>query len=162
MMTTLNIQASVLIHFARWEDFVRFSTKAAMVMYKLKVAKGVFRVCTVKDHVLVYEESLPLPQRTRLMKSKEGWEAEITPRNDMERPEWLSKFAIISRQVIRKTFECGVPYAILPKLTREKGKWSVEFEYQLDPKEASSLLSKTLDVPKKYVIQGDILKIFPY
>jgi hypothetical protein len=108
----------------------------------------------------VYEESLPLPQKTRLMKGKEGWEEEIPPISDMERTEWLSKFTIISRQIIRKTFECGVPYSILPKLAKEKGNWNIEFAYQLDPKEISSLLSKTLDVPQEYVIQGDILKTF--
>ena len=161
IMATMNTQASVLIHFARWADFVRFCKRAAMVVYKLKVATGVFRVCAVKDNVLAYEESLPLPQKTRLMKGKEGWEAEIPPTTDLERPEWLSKFAIISRQVIRKTFQCGVPYSILPKLVSEKGRWAVEFEYQLNPKEVSNLLSKTLEIPEKYVIQGDILKLFP-
>lgn len=160
-MAALKTQASVLIHFARWEDFLRFSKEAAMVVYKLKVTTGVFRVCAVKDNVLVYEEGLPLPQKTRLMKGREGWEAEIPPTTDMERPEWLSKFAIISRRVIRKAFECGVPYSILPKLVRQKGKWIVEFEYQLDPKEVSSLLSKTLEIPEKYVVQGDILKLLP-
>ncbi len=160
-MTALKTQASVLIHFARWEDFVRFTKKAAMVVYKLKVVTGVFRVCAVKGNVLVYEESLPLPQKTRLMKGKEGWEAGIPPINDMERPEWLSKFTIISRQVIRKTFECGVPYSILPSLAKEKRNWNIEFEYQLDPKEVSSLLSKTLDIPREYVIQGDVLKTLP-
>jgi hypothetical protein len=76
-----------LIHFARWEDFVRFSKRAAMVVYKLKVTTGVFRVCAVKDNVLVYEESLPLPPKTRLVKGEEGWEAEVPQTTDMERAE---------------------------------------------------------------------------
>ncbi len=161
IMAALKTQASMLIHFARWEDFVRFSKKAAMAVYKLKVAIGVFRVCAVKDNVFVYEENLPLPRKIRLVKSKEGWEAEILSITDKERPEWLSRFAIISRRVVRKTFVCGVPYSVLPKLVKEKGNWNVEFEYQLDSKEVSGFLSKTFEIPEDYVIQGDILKLFP-
>lgn len=160
-MVNLKTQASVLIHFALWKDFVRFSKKAIMVVYKLNATEGIFRVCAIKDSIFAYEERLPLPQKTRLMKGKEGWEAEIPPTTDMSRPEWLSKFAIISRRVIRKTFECGVPYSILPKLAREGGKWNVEFEYRFDPEEVSRFLSKALNVPQEHVIQGDILKIFP-
>ncbi len=159
-MTALKTQASVLIQFTHWEDFVRFAKKAVMAVYKLKAATGVFRVCAVRNNILVYEESLPLPQRTRLRREKEGWEAEIPSTTDREQPEWLSKFAIISREVIRKTFECGVPYAIHPKLVKEKGKWDVEFEYQLEPRKVSNLLSKALSIPQEYVIQGDILKMF--
>ncbi len=161
IMAALKTQASMLIHFARWEDFVRFSKKATMVVYKLKVAIGVFRVCSVKDNVLVYEENLPLPRKIRLMKGNEGWEAQIPSITDKERPDWFSKFAIISRRVVRETFVCGVPYSVLPKLVKEKGRWNVEFEYQLDPKEISGFLSKTLEIPEDYVIQGDILKLFP-
>lgn len=80
-------QATMLIHFARWEDFVRFSKKASMVVYSLKVATEVFRVCAVKGNVLVYEERLPLPRKTRLMKVKEICEAEATPTTHIKQPD---------------------------------------------------------------------------
>lgn len=160
-METWKLQRSIVIRCIRWDDFVRFSKEARMVVYGLKVAEGIFRVCALKANVFMYEEALPLPERTEIAKGDQGWEVETRSATATKPPERISKFAIISRQTIRKKFECGVPYSIVPKLVGQKRGWIVEFEYQLDHNAVSQLLSKTLKVSKANVIHGEVLKVIP-
>lgn len=159
-METWKLQKSVVIRCVRWDDFERFSKEARMVVYELKVAEEIFRVCALKANVFMYEEALPLPERTEITKGDQGWEVETHSATATKSPERISKFAVISRQTIRKTFECGVPYSIVPKLVGQKGGWTVEFEYQLDHNVVSQFLSKTLAVSKANVIHGEVLKVF--
>jgi len=125
----------------------------------LNASEEIFRVCALKGNVFVYEERLPLPHRIDAAKNKDELQLKAHA-VDVRSSEHVSEFAIISREVIRKTLRCGLSYSIIPKLLKEKSKWTVEFEYQMDSKEAKKFLSHMLDVPQERVIQGDVLRIF--
>ena len=142
-----------------FEDFARLSKRAEMIMYELKASEQIFRICALKGNVFVYEERLPLPQRINVAKNKNEPQLEALA-VDVRNLEHASEFVIISREVTHKTLRCGLSYSIVPRLIKEKSKWTVEFEYQMNPKETKKFLSYILDVPQESIIQGDVLRIF--
>jgi len=150
---------AVVIRCVVWDDFARLSKQAEMAVYELKASEQIFRICALKGNVFVYEERLPLPQRIDVTKDKDELQLKALAVN-VRNSEHMSEFAIISREVIRKTLRCGLPYSIVPRLIKEKNKWTVEFEYQMDPEETKKFLSHILDVPQESIIQGDVLRIF--
>jgi len=157
-MTTSETCATV-IRCVVLEDFARLSKQAEMVVYDLKASEQIFRICAIKGNVFVYEERLPLPQRIDVTKKKDELQLRALA-VDVRNSEHVSEFAIVSREVIRKTLRCGLSYSIVPRLIKERSRWTVEFEYQMDPKETKRFLSHILDVPQEFIIQGDVLRIF--
>ncbi len=156
---TISETCAAVISCAVFEDFARLSKQSEMAVFELKASEQIFRICSLKGNVFVYEERLPLPQRISVTKIKDKLQLKALA-VDVQNSEDVSEFAIISREVIRKTLRCGLPYSIVPRLIKERGRWTVEFEYQMDLKETKKFLSHILDVPQESIIQGEVLRIF--
>jgi len=139
-----------------WEDFVQFSKEARIVVYNFMRVEGVFHIYAIKEKVFTYKESFPLPQKTEITKNGPKWEFRNCTTNKEKQPENTGDLAIFSRQPLQKKFECGIAYSVISKLSRKRGKWTIEFKCELNPETVSGFLSETLKVSRDRVIEGDV------
>jgi len=149
---------AVAIRCLSWEDFARLSKNSEMVIYEINKIDAVFRVYAIKEHIFIYEEHLPFPEKTEIVKNKRGHMVN-TSKNafiDLEQ----SKFSIGSRQDVTKTLRCGISYSVTPRLVKEANRWIAEFEYKFDSSAVSEFLSRTLETMKDRIVEGNLLKIF--
>jgi len=147
---------AITIHCVFWEDFVRFSKHAEMAIYEINTAKAFFRVCAVKENIIVYKEHLPTPKHIELVKYK--WKHEKASKNFSNLPEEPSRFVITSRHTARKTLSCGIAYSVTPRLIRDDNGWIAEFEYEFEPTMVSEFLSRVLETSMDRVVEGNLLK----
>jgi len=150
---------AVAVRCAFWQDFARLSKNSEMIIYEINKADAVFRVYAIKENIFIYEEPLPFPEKTEIMKDKTEHKTN-TPRNTFVNPTEQSKFSISSRQDITKTLRCGISYSVTPKLIKEANQWTAEFEYKFDPSLVSEFLSRTLETMRDRIVEGNLLKIF--
>lgn len=148
---------AVAIRCVFWEDFARFSKDAEMVIYEINSLDAVFRVYAIKENIFIYEEPLPLQEKAEIAEHK-GRRIVKTDENASNLME-QSKFTMISRQVVKKTLRCGIPYSVTPKLIREGNRWITGFEYKFEPSAVSEFLSRTLKTPVDSIVEGNLLKV---
>lgn len=150
---------AVAVRCVSWEDFARFSKNSEMVIYEINKVDAVFRVYAIKENVFIYEEPLPFPEKTEIVKDKIEHKVN-TPRDAFVNLTEQNKFSISSRQDITKTLRCGISYSVTPKLIKEANRWIAKFEYKFDSLTVSEFLSRTLEIMKDRIVEGNLLKIF--
>lgn len=139
-----------------WEDFVQFSKEARIVVYNFKRGERAFYIYAIKEKVFTYKESFPLPPKTEITKNGAKWEFRNCTTNNEKQSENTGDLVILSRQPLQKKFECGIEYSVIPKLSRKRSKWTIEFKCELNSEKVSGFLSETLKVSKDRVIEGDV------
>ncbi|MDH5450105.1 MAG: hypothetical protein OEX77_04245 [Candidatus Bathyarchaeota archaeon] len=142
-----------------WEDFVQFSKGAETVVYNFSIKEGSFHVYAIKERIYTHKELIPLPQKTEITKNGSKWKFKSYTINNEKQPKNSSDLVVFSRQPLQKKLECGIPYTVIPKLSRKKGKWTISFKGELNPKTVSQFLSETLKISKDRVIEGDVYSL---
>lgn len=148
---------SAAIRCVLWEDFVRFSRDAEIVIYETNRLDAVFRVYAVKENIFIYEEPLPLPEKAEIVKDKGKHRAKAHVKASNLSDQ--NTFSIISRQVITKTLRCGISYSVTPMLVKEGNQWIAEFKYKFGSSTVSEFLSHALGTPRDHIIEGNITNI---
>ena len=139
----------------RWEDFFQFSKKARIVVYNFGTEEDALHIYAIKERIFAYKEPFPFPQKTEITRNGSNWKFKRYPTINEKQPN-ISDFVIFSRQPLQKKFECGILYSVIPKLARERGKWTIEFKCELNPETVAEFLSETLKVPRDRIVEGDV------
>jgi len=142
-----------------WDNFVHFSKQSRIVVYNLKIEEGSFHIYAIKERVYAYKETFPFPQKAEITKNESKWKFKsYTTDNENQLPD-TSSLVIFSRQPLQKKFECGIPYSVITKFSREKGKWVIQFKCELTSETVAGFLSETLKVSRDRVIEGDVYSL---
>ena len=155
-MMTREKPYSLYVTCDRWEDFVQFAERAETVVYNFGIQDGCFQVYAIKDRIYTYKESISLPQKTEITKNGATWNFKSYPIDDQKESKSSSDFIVSSRQPLQRKLECGIPYTVISKLSSERGKWTISFKSELNPKTVPQFLSETLKVPEDRVIEGEV------
>jgi len=142
-----------------WEDFVQFSKKARIVVYNFKIDEGSFHVYAIKERIFTYKETFPFPQKTEITKNRSKWKSKSYTIDNEKQPKNPSDLIVFSRQPLPKKLECGIPYSVIAKLSKEGDKWTIEFKCKLNPETVVEFLSETLKVFRDRVIEGDVYSV---
>jgi len=155
-MTAPKKAYSPFVRCDRWEEFVQLSKKARIVVYNLGTEEGSFNVYAIKERIFTYIEPFPFPQKTEITKDGSKWKFKSSASDSEKQPKNVSDLVVFSRQPLEKKLECGVSYRVTSKLSREGGRWAIEFKCEIDPETVAEFLSEKLTAPKGGVIEGDI------
>jgi len=139
-----------------WEDFVQFSKGARIVVYNFRIEEGSFYIYAIIEKVFTYKESFPFPQTTEITKNGSKWKFKSYTTSNEKQSKDASDLVVFSRQPLQKKFECGIPYSVIPKLSRDGSKWTIKFKCELSSETVAGFLSETLKVPRNRVIEGDV------
>jgi len=142
-----------------WEDFVHFSKDARIVVCNFEMVEGVFHIYAIKERVFTYKETFPFPRKTEITKNGSNLKFKTYTTDNEKQPKNASDLIIFSRQHLQKKLECGIPISVIPKLNRERDKWTIEFKCELNPETVTEFLSKTLKVPRDRIVEGDVYGI---
>ena len=155
-MITIKKAYSPFVKCDHWEDFVQSSKEAGIVVYNLRMEEGAFYIYAIKEKVFTYRELFPFPQKTEVTKNGSKWEFKNYTINNGKQFKNTSDLVIFSRQPLQKKFECGIPFSVISKLSREGGKWTIKFRCELNPERVLEFLSETLKVSRDRVVEGNV------
>jgi len=138
-----------------WKDFVQISREARIVVYNLRIEEGSLQIYAIKQRIFTYQEHFSFPQKTEITKNGSKWRLKTYKTNNEKQPT-TSDLVVFSRQPLQKKFECGIPYSVIPKLTRKGSKWAIELKCAFDSETVAEFLSEALKVSRDRVIEGDV------
>jgi hypothetical protein len=139
-----------------WGDFIQLSKDPKIIVYNFRMTEGAFQIYAIKERVFTYKEKFPFPQKTEVTKNGSKWKFRTHTLDNDNQLMNTGDLAIFSRQPLQKKLECGIPYSVIPKLSRERGKWTITFKCETDLERVAGFLSETLKVSRNRVIEGDV------